>query len=270
MASRGKAAADMVTAVRIRLGFSGWNALTTCARRENRARVRAVGSEVRTRLSVEERREQLLVLGQRLFSERAFAEISVDEIADAASISKGLLYHYFPSKRELYVACAERAAEDILAASEAPRELPREQRLWVSLNGFIGYIEENKLLFSRLLQGGDNGDADLDAVLNSMRRRFVDRTAADLGVDNPGPSTRMCLLGYVGFASFTCLAWARNPSVSREGLRHMLLSSLTAAVTSAATLAEDAAERERLELTSSFLKGGVRLSRRALHPEREG
>jgi len=85
------------------------------------------------RLSVEERREQLLRLGQELFSQRAFAEISVDEIADAAKISKGLLYHYFPSKRDLYLACVERASTALVSASEPSADLPPAQRLAASL-----------------------------------------------------------------------------------------------------------------------------------------
>ena len=59
---------------------------------------------VRTRLSVDARREQLIELGEELFSARPFDEISIDDIAARAEISKGLLYHYFGSKRDFYVA----------------------------------------------------------------------------------------------------------------------------------------------------------------------
>ncbi len=58
----------------------------------------------RARLDVEERRKQLVALGNELFSKRTYDEVSIDELARAAGISKGLLYHYFPTKRDFYIA----------------------------------------------------------------------------------------------------------------------------------------------------------------------
>lgn len=197
------------------------------------------------RLSVEERREQLLVLGLQLFSQRSFANISVDELADAANISKGLLYHYFPSKRELYLACVERASVALVQASEPSLELPPAERLEASLDAFIDHVEGNLLSFVNLLQGGANGDADVDRILSRMRRSFIERAARDLGV-TASPTTRMCLLGYVGFASYTCTAWARSPQVGRTALRRMLANALLSAVAAAAQLADDD-EQETLQ-----------------------
>ena len=78
----------------------------------------------RRRLS-DERREELLRAGVELFSARSYDEVSIDEIAAAVGISRGLLYHYFPSKRDFYVAGLRRAADDLLAAVEpAAREPP--------------------------------------------------------------------------------------------------------------------------------------------------
>ena len=57
----------------------------------------------RIRLDNDARRAQLLELGQKAFAERTYDEVSIDDIARAAGISKGLLYHYFPTKRDLYV-----------------------------------------------------------------------------------------------------------------------------------------------------------------------
>ncbi len=72
----------------------------------------------RARLSLDERRQQLLDLGLELFSQRPFEDISVEDIADAAGISRGLLYHYFPSKRDFYVAVVRVAAAELRALIE--------------------------------------------------------------------------------------------------------------------------------------------------------
>jgi AcrR family transcriptional regulator len=55
------------------------------------------------RLERDERREQILACARRLFSERSYATVSTSEIAAAAGVARGLLHHYFGTKRELYL-----------------------------------------------------------------------------------------------------------------------------------------------------------------------
>ena len=72
---------------------------------------------------------QLLQLGRRLFNERAYDEISIDDIAAAAGISKGLLYHYFSSKRVFYVETVRAAATEMIAITAPPPQLSATQQL---------------------------------------------------------------------------------------------------------------------------------------------
>ena len=73
----------------------------------------------RRRLSTDERREQLLAAGAELLGRRPYDEVSIEEIAAAAGVSKGLLYHYFPTKKDFVVAALERG-QDELAELTAP------------------------------------------------------------------------------------------------------------------------------------------------------
>jgi AcrR family transcriptional regulator len=52
----------------------------------------------RQRLSPERRREQLLQIGARLFAEHPYEDVWIEEVAELAGVSRGLLYHYFPTK----------------------------------------------------------------------------------------------------------------------------------------------------------------------------
>ncbi|MBW2509289.1 MAG: TetR/AcrR family transcriptional regulator, partial [Deltaproteobacteria bacterium] len=72
----------------------------------------------RTRLQVDVRRQQLLELGLELFASQSYDELSIDEIARRAGVSKGLLYHYYPSKRAFYVAAVREAARQLLEETD--------------------------------------------------------------------------------------------------------------------------------------------------------
>ena len=77
-----------------------------------------------TRLKVDDRRRQLLELGAGLFARHAYDELSMAAIAREAGISKGLLYHYFPSKSDYFQATVAAAAEELGALTEPDPDLP--------------------------------------------------------------------------------------------------------------------------------------------------
>src|SRR5271170_6359642 len=83
----------------------------------------------RSRLEVDARRAQLVTLGIDLFAARAYDEVSIDELARAAGVSKGLLYHYFPTKRDFYVATVQEAARQLIERTTGhdDRATPRER-----------------------------------------------------------------------------------------------------------------------------------------------
>ena len=55
-------------------------------------------------------REAILAAAAHLFAERAFAAVTVDDIADATGLAKGAVYHHFPSKEAIFEAVFERTA----------------------------------------------------------------------------------------------------------------------------------------------------------------
>src|SRR4051812_50184340 len=77
-----------------------------------------------SRRQTDERRRQLLEAGARVFTERSYEDASMAEVARAAGISKGLLYHYFPSKRDLFVATLEAGAAELPGITEPDPPLP--------------------------------------------------------------------------------------------------------------------------------------------------
>src|SRR3954454_15761140 len=90
-----------------------------------------------TRLEVDVRRRQLLEAGERLFAERGYDELSMAQIAREAGISKALLYHYFPSKQELFRATLGEAAEELRVRTDPDPSLPPLEQMAASLDAFL-------------------------------------------------------------------------------------------------------------------------------------
>src|ERR1041385_6097022 len=97
----------------------------------------------RIRLDNDERRAQLLTLARKAFSDRSYDEVSIDDLAREAKISKGLLYHYFPTKRDLYVAGLREIAEELVQKSTAiPPNLAPIERVRTGLDAYLEHITQ--------------------------------------------------------------------------------------------------------------------------------
>uniref|UniRef100_UPI00389AE0D0 helix-turn-helix domain-containing protein n=1 Tax=Mycobacterium sp. HUMS_1102779 TaxID=3383487 RepID=UPI00389AE0D0 len=63
----------------------------------------------RRRLEPQQRREQLLDIGAALFAEKPYEDVFMEDIAERAGVSRATVYHYYPKKRDMYVAIFRRA-----------------------------------------------------------------------------------------------------------------------------------------------------------------
>src|SRR3954466_1576114 len=103
----------------------------------------SVSEPAYTRLENDERRRRLLELGAELFTRHAYDEISMAQIAREAGISKALLYHYFPSKQDYFVATLATGADELRARIEPAPDLPPAEALSAALDASLSWIEEN-------------------------------------------------------------------------------------------------------------------------------
>ncbi|MFD6420330.1 TetR/AcrR family transcriptional regulator [Streptomyces sp. NPDC060194] len=109
----------------------------------------------RRRMGVEERREQLIGVALDLFGRRTPDEVSLDEIASAAGISRPLLYHYFPGgKLGLYEAALGRAADELAGLFDEPQEGALGLRLARGVHRYFDFVAAHGPGFAALLRGG--------------------------------------------------------------------------------------------------------------------
>jgi len=177
----------------------------------------------RARLDVDERRRQLVALGIELFAARSYDEVSIDELAREAGISKGLLYHYFPTKRDFYVATVREAARQLLERTATPTGMDPLERLRAGLDAYLGYVIEHAPAYAALLRSGIGADAEVARIVDETREAFVTRLVEGAPVEGREPLVRAALRGCVGFVEAATLEWIeRRRGVSREALRRML------------------------------------------------
>ncbi len=185
----------------------------------------------RVRLGVEERRAQLLDLGLAAFSERAYDAVSIDDLARDAGISKGLLYHYFPTKRDYYAATLRLAAAQLMARTDSDARLPALERLQHGLDAYLSYVEAHAPAYTALFRGGIGSDPAVAAIVEATRTEFLERVLSGLQVARPSALMRLSLRGWLGFVEAASLEWVERRGVSRVALRDTLAAVLGEAIT---------------------------------------
>lgn len=183
-------------------------------------------------METDERRAQLLALGLGVFSSRAYDEVSMEDIARAAGISKGLVYHYFPTKRHFYVAALREASRQLLAETEPDADDPPEERLRKGLSGYLAFVEKHARAYATLMKGGIGVDKQVSGIVDKTRAEFVQRFfSAPEVATHLTPALRIAVRGWIGFVESTALEWLDHREISREALLELWTRMLFATTT---------------------------------------
>ncbi|MFH8478292.1 TetR family transcriptional regulator [Streptomyces sp. NPDC018055] len=135
------------------------------------------------RLSVEERRAQLLVAALGLFAHRAPDDVSLDEVAVAAGVSRPLVYRYFPGGRQqLYEAALGSAADELTLCFAEPPVGPPTERVARVLDRYLRFVDEHDTGFSALLRGGSVVETSrTTSIVDGVRRAAAEEILSHLG-----------------------------------------------------------------------------------------
>ncbi|MER7844668.1 TetR/AcrR family transcriptional regulator [Kitasatospora sp. NPDC096077] len=190
------------------------------------------GERPRRRLSVDERREQLIAVALELFSRRPPEEVSIDDIAAAAGASRPLVYHYFPGKQALYEASLQRAGRELAARFEEPMEGPLSERLYRVMGRYLDFVQSHGPGFAALLRGGSvAASAGTSAVIDEVRRAAHDQILTHLDVPAPSAGLRLTVRAWIANAEITSLEWLAERSVPLEELQLHLVQEFVASLT---------------------------------------
>jgi AcrR family transcriptional regulator len=189
------------------------------------------------RLSRSERRRQLVELGVEMLSSEPRDLVALDRISEVAGISRGLLFHYFPTKRAYHVAVVEAACARLLERTRPDPGLPPADRLRASLDGFVAFVRENEELYRALIRGAAGAGDELEELFEQTRAAIAQRVFEHLDVAAPAPLLRNAVRGWIGFVEESTLDWLRHEDLDRQALVELQSTALESALVAAGTTA---------------------------------
>ncbi|AIJ16232.1 TetR/AcrR family transcriptional regulator [Streptomyces violaceoruber] len=195
---------------------------------------------VRRRMGVEERRQQLIGVALDLFSRRSPDEVSIDEIASAAGISRPLVYHYFPGKLSLYEAALQRASDDLADRFVEPRQGPLGARLLRVMGRYFDFVDEHGPGFSALMRGGPAvGSTTTNALVDSVRQAAYVQILSHLDVTEPPARLELVVRSWISLAESTALLWLDGRRIPRAELETQLVHDFAALMAVSAAYDEE-------------------------------
>ncbi|GAA2325630.1 TetR/AcrR family transcriptional regulator [Dactylosporangium salmoneum] len=183
------------------------------------------------RLEPDERRGQILSCAVRLFGERPFAEVSTTDIANAAGVARGLINHYFGTKKGLYV---EAVRVLVTIPAVAVEQLPAGDlatRVDASVTWFLDVVSRHATSWLAVVDGGGLGrDPDVRRVLAEADEVAAGSILVAVGLGAAEGAPRAMIRAYCGLAKAAAREWLERGALTREEVHTLLATTLVTLV----------------------------------------
>jgi AcrR family transcriptional regulator len=180
-----------------------------------------------SRLDPGQRRAQILDAANALFAERAYEEVSIEDIASSAGVTRGLVHHYFGGRKEVYIGLLERLGAQREEALRPPRGRSARARVADSVSRWLDWTEANRTIWlATMAHGEDIADPDVRRVVADLVRRAVALlTAYHADIAEDSPRLRYALECWTGLNRAATRRWL-DGDASREATHELLASTL--------------------------------------------
>jgi AcrR family transcriptional regulator len=175
------------------------------------------------RLERDARREQLLRCATRLFGERPYPEVSTSDIAAEAGIARGLLNHYFGTKRDLYLEVVRRMVT-VPAVDPSLLKGSLRHRVDDGVTWFLDAVAVHGETFAAVTgAGGIGADPEIEAILDEADDAAARRVLEVVGLDPDDERQRALIRAFGGLGKAAVREWQRGGVLDRDDV-HKLLS----------------------------------------------
>jgi len=181
-------------------------------------------SAPRRRLDAEQRRLQLIETGATLSRSLPADQVTPEAVAAAAGVSKGLLFHYFPTRSDLQAAIVSHVVAELLDRLAPDPDLLMSDQLRQGLEVFVEFIDDHRVTYASFARGVGSSER-LRAVYDDTRNTIVSLIAARLGLAEPTGVVRLAIRGWVAMAEEIILDWMATDDVARSEMIELLTTS---------------------------------------------
>ncbi|TCN39523.1 TetR family transcriptional regulator [Kribbella orskensis] len=174
----------------------------------------------RRRLSAEDRRKQLVGIGLQMLRTQPIHDLSIDAVAAEAGISRGLLFHYFPTKRDFYIAVMSAAGRRLLRVTAPDPALPPDEQLRQMLLSFVAFVSRRRDSYISFVRGAAGGDVYVVEVYANTRAALTTRVLDLLGdsaaAARPASPVRLTVHAWLAYVEDLAIEWSGLPESSRS------------------------------------------------------
>lgn len=170
----------------------------------------AEGQALTRKARAEETRRRLIAAAVENFSGRHYDAVAVTDIAETAGVAHGLLFHYFQSKRGIYLEAMREAARNLTGAHEVRPEQPPGQQVRQMFQAHFRYLAEHRGLALRLVLGGRGADPEAWELFEEDRWRSIEWVCRLVGLDPATPALRLMLRATAGAVDEATAYWLQH------------------------------------------------------------
>jgi len=188
-------------------------------------------------MSASDRRQQLVDIGLGLLESRPIQELTLDEVAAEAGVSRTLVFHYFPSKGDYFAAVVSSAGDRLMHDVPTGPGEDVETRLSQMVEAFLRFVQRKRGVYVALVRGASGGDPKVLAGLDEVRAGHVIRWLDAAQWPARDEVTQLAVRGWLGSLEEVALA-ATNSPVPRPTVVQLLVEGLLADLGRAERLAD--------------------------------
>jgi AcrR family transcriptional regulator len=181
-----------------------------------------------TRLPRDQRRIQLLDAASEVFASKGYHAAAMDDIADAAGVSKPVLYQHFPSKLDLYLALLDQSCERLAEVVEEALASTEENadRVIATVAAFYEFVSSESGDFRFIFESDLTGDRAVQQRLSQVNAEISNAIAEVIAEDTSLPVQQAKLLAVclVGIAQVSARYWISGgtSAVTLEEAKHLV------------------------------------------------
>jgi AcrR family transcriptional regulator len=170
-------------------------------------------------MSPQARREHLIEAALRLFARRPPHEVTMDDIAEQAEVSRALVYRYFPSTEAIHAAALRAATDDLIGRFTLSREGTLLEQLTASVTDFMDFASNYAPTYLALLRTGSVVvTSDTDALIDDVRHHALTEIFGRAGITEPTPLMTITVQTWIAVVEGSTLSWLEDKFCSRDQL----------------------------------------------------